>query len=79
MFHQGFCFHYGSHYQVIMKNKNFRMDEKCQQAWEEIKQCYVNALILISPHWDLEFHVHIDASNLAIKVMMPTLIFLGLG
>jgi hypothetical protein len=26
--------------------------------------------ILISPHWDLEFYVHIDTSNLAIGVML---------
>jgi len=28
MFHQGFCFHYASHYQVIMKDKSFRVDSK---------------------------------------------------
>jgi hypothetical protein len=30
----------------------------------------MDALILIAPRWDLEFHVHIDASNLAIGVML---------
>jgi len=28
MFHQGFCFHYGSHYQSIMKDKSFWMDDR---------------------------------------------------
>jgi hypothetical protein len=26
--------------------------------------------IFISPHWDIEFHVHIDASNMVIGVML---------
>jgi hypothetical protein len=30
----------------------------------------MDAQILISPHWDLEFHVHIDASNLIIGAML---------
>jgi hypothetical protein len=28
----------------------------------------MDALILISTHWDIKFHVHIDAFNLVIKV-----------
>jgi hypothetical protein len=30
----------------------------------------MDAPILISPHWDIEFHVHINASNLAIGVVL---------
>jgi hypothetical protein len=30
----------------------------------------MNAPILISLHWDLEFHVHIDAFNLTTKNML---------
>jgi hypothetical protein len=30
----------------------------------------MDARILISPHWDFEFHVHIDASNLVVRVML---------
>jgi hypothetical protein len=43
---------------------------KCQHAWEEIKQCYMDAPILISLHWDMEFHVHTNDFNLAIEVML---------
>jgi hypothetical protein len=38
--------------------------------WEAIKQWYVDALILIAPRGELEFHIHTDASNLIINVML---------
>jgi hypothetical protein len=64
MFHQGLYFHYGSHYQA------FKWTTQCQKASKKIKQCYMYASILISPHWDIECHVHTNAFNLAIKVML---------
>jgi hypothetical protein len=30
----------------------------------------MDAPILISPNWDIKFHVHINASNLAVEVML---------
>jgi len=30
----------------------------------------VDALILTTPKWDMDFHVHIDVSNLVIRVML---------
>jgi hypothetical protein len=30
----------------------------------------LDAPILVAPRWGMEFHVHIDVSNLAIKVML---------
>jgi hypothetical protein len=50
----------------IRKTKAFKWTTKCQEAWEVIKQHYVDALILISPHWDLEVHVHTYVSNLVV-------------
>ncbi len=35
-----------------------------------IKQKYIEALILISPNWQVEFHVHRDVSLLAMGVML---------
>jgi hypothetical protein len=64
MFHQGLYFHYGSHYQA------FKWTTQCQKASKKIKQCYMDAPILISLHWDIECHVHTNAFNLAIKVML---------
>ncbi len=30
----------------------------------------MDAAILITPHWDLEFHVHYNASNLVMETML---------
>jgi len=34
----------------------------------------MDASILIPPHWDIEFHVHIDIFNLAIKVLLAQIL-----
>jgi hypothetical protein len=38
--------------------------------WKAIKQKYMDALVLVAPKWDMEFHVHTNASNLAVRAMM---------
>jgi hypothetical protein len=43
---------------------------KCQITWELIKHKYVEAPILVSPNWDVEFHVHIDAFLLVVGAML---------
>jgi hypothetical protein len=35
-----------------------------------IKVLYVDALILITCRWDLKFHVHTNASNLAVGTIL---------
>ncbi len=40
----------------------FEWTFECQTAWEDIKNWYIQVPILINPNWELEFHVHIDAS-----------------
>jgi len=35
-----------------------------------IKQKYIEALILISPNWQVEFHVHTNASLLVVGGML---------
>jgi hypothetical protein len=46
---------------LLKKAEMFEWTIKCQITWENIKNWYIQALILISPKWELEFHVHIDA------------------
>jgi hypothetical protein len=55
---------------LLQKIEVFQWIPNCQQVREVIKQRYVDALILIAPRWDLEFHVHINTSNLAISIML---------
>jgi hypothetical protein len=47
---------------LLKKFEVFEWTTKCQNAWEEIQTWYVQAPILISPNWALEFHVHVNAS-----------------
>ncbi len=47
---------------LLKKLKVFKWTTKCQNAWEEIKNRYVQAFILISPNWEFEFDVHTYAS-----------------
>jgi hypothetical protein len=55
---------------LTRKIKIFLWIEECQKAWELIKQKYIEAPILISPNWQVEFHVHRDASLLTIGIML---------
>jgi hypothetical protein len=52
------------------KKTNFSLDRECQKAWELIKQKYIETLILISPNWQVEFHVHTYASLLTMGAML---------
>jgi len=54
---------------LLPKTEVFQWIPQFQHAWEAIRQ-YVDALILVKPRWDLEFHVHIDVSNLIINDML---------
>jgi hypothetical protein len=54
----------------LTKKKKKIWTKERQKAWELIKQKYVEALILISPNWQIEFHVHTYASLLAIGAML---------
>jgi hypothetical protein len=55
---------------LLCKIEAFKWTIKCQQAWEEIKQHYMKAPILISPHWDIKFHVHTNIYNLTIGAVL---------
>ncbi len=55
---------------LMKKTKQFMWVSECQTTWELIKQKYIKTLILITLNWDVEFHVHIDASMLTIGVML---------
>jgi hypothetical protein len=47
---------------LTRKTKIFLWTKACQKAWKLIKQKYIETPILISPNWQVKFHVHTDAS-----------------
>ncbi len=55
---------------LMMKTKPFMWTTKHQKAWDQIKQKYMEALILIPSNWQLEFHVHTNASLSIIGVIL---------
>ncbi len=55
---------------LMKKAKPFIWTTKCQETWDQIKKKYTEALILIPPNWQMEFHVHMDASLLVVGAML---------
>ncbi len=55
---------------LTRKTKTFLWIEECQKVWELIKHKYVEAPILISPNWQVEFHVHTYASLSTVWAML---------
>jgi hypothetical protein len=55
---------------LFKKAELFKWTAKCQTTWEDIKNRYIQAPILINPNWELEFHVHIDAFQLVVGAIL---------
>jgi hypothetical protein len=55
---------------LFKKTKMFEWIAKCQTTWEDIKNRYIQAPILINPNWELEFHVHTNAFQLTIRAIL---------
>jgi hypothetical protein len=55
---------------LLKKTKEFKWTIECQTIWEDIKNQYIQTPIFISPNYELEFHVHIDASQLVIGAIL---------
>ena len=49
---------------------NFEWTEKCDEAFEKLKNALVNDPILRTPDWNKPFHVHIDASKFAVGCVL---------
>ena len=57
-------------YALTKKEVTFNWDEKCQEGFEEIKRLVSEKPIMRQPNWKQIFHVHVDASNLAIGAIL---------
>jgi hypothetical protein len=55
---------------LLHKTKVFEWNVECQKMWEAIKRQYLDVSILVAFRWDMEFHVHVDALNLAVRAML---------
>ncbi len=55
---------------LTRKIETFLRTKECHKAQELIKQKYIETQILLSLNWQVEFHVHTNASLLIVGVML---------
>lgn len=55
---------------LMCKGEPFKWETKQDEAFEELKMGPMATPILTYPNWDEEFHVHVDASNYAIRATL---------
>jgi hypothetical protein len=51
---------------ILKKGCQFSLIEECQQSFDTLKQKMVTTPILVFPDWRKQFHVHFDASSIAL-------------
>ncbi|MCO5556271.1 hypothetical protein L7F22_009817 [Adiantum nelumboides] len=57
-------------YVLMMKEATFVWNSKCQEGFENIKEIISRKPILKQPRWDVIFHVHVDASGIALGAIL---------
>ena len=56
--------------EVLKEDQEFKWIEECQISFNKLKRKLVEAPILKFPNWSTKFHVHIDASRIAIRAIL---------
>ncbi|RDY09466.1 Retrovirus-related Pol polyprotein from transposon opus, partial [Mucuna pruriens] len=57
-------------FKLLQKDVDFNFDQPCIQAFRELKNRLISALILQAPNWDLPFELMCDASNSALGAVV---------
>jgi hypothetical protein len=71
MFYQEFWFYHGINHKVDEEDKTFYLDHRVSKSLGSYQvNIYMETPILIPPNWQVEFHVHIDASLLVVVAML---------
>jgi len=55
---------------LLNRDVKFKWTEECQQSLDILKEKMVTAPIWVFPDWKLPFHVHVDASSIALGVVL---------
>nr|GEV33005.1 reverse transcriptase domain-containing protein [Tanacetum cinerariifolium] len=53
-----------------IKDTPFEFDDKCQKAFELLKEKLTCALVIVSPNWNLPFELMCDASDFAVGAIL---------
>lgn len=56
--------------QLLKKDATYYWNEECNKSLETLKEKMASAPILVFQKWDIEFHVHVDASCIALGVVL---------
>jgi hypothetical protein len=51
---------------MLKKDTKFKLNEDCRQGSDTLKENMVATPILVFPNWEKTFHVHVDASTIAL-------------
>jgi hypothetical protein len=58
----------------LLKNEaKFKWNEDCHKSLDTLKQKLVTTMILIFMYWNKEFHVHVEASSIALGTVLSQL------
>ena len=55
---------------LLKKDVKFLWNEECQQSLNTLKEKMVTAPILVFSYWTKPFHLHVDASSIALGVVL---------
>ena len=58
---------------LLKYDAKFIWTEECQQSFDLLKEKMVTTPILVLPNWTKPFHVHMDASSIALGVVLAQL------
>ena len=54
----------------LKKDIKFEWTLECQESLDILKEKMATAPILVFPYWNKEFHVHVDASLIALGIVL---------
>jgi hypothetical protein len=55
---------------LLKKDTKYQWNDECQKSLDILKEKLVTMPILVFPYWLKEFHVHVDASAIALGVVL---------
>ena len=55
---------------LLKRDVKFKWTEECQQSLDILKEIMVTTPILVFPDWKFPFHVHVDASSIALGIVL---------
>ena len=55
---------------LLNKYATFEWSQECQGSFDTLKAKMASTPILVFPDWNKEFHVHVDASSVALGIVL---------